>query len=84
MIIKLAGRKTGQSPPNITNPEVLIATPINCIDAGAWYITIFRKGCLAAMDADNVHVLTYNINGGYKGEPERSNYTERIKRHCHE
>ncbi|WP_426109819.1 glycoside hydrolase family 19 protein [Massilia sp. PWRC2] len=66
--------------PPVEKPERLIETTFNCIDSGCWYITLFRKATIAAMDADNVPNVTYAINGGDTNGPERLKFTNRIKK----
>ncbi|PFH12588.1 putative chitinase [Collimonas sp. PA-H2] len=66
--------------PPVADPDRILATSFTCIDAGCWYITLLRKGTLAAMDKDDVKAVTHAINGGENGLPERINFTTRIKK----
>lgn len=66
--------------PKIDNPERVIESTFNCIDAGCWYITVFRHNTVAAMDQDDVIKVTEAINGGDNGLEERTEFTNRIKR----
>ena len=66
--------------PKIDDPEKLIENTYNCIDAGCWYITLFRHGTVAAMDKDNVGAVTRAINGGETALAERTAFTDRIRK----
>lgn len=66
--------------PRVDNPERLIATTFNCIDAGCWYISVFKSGTVAAMDQDDVRRVTKAINGAYTGLDERTEFTSRIRK----
>jgi predicted chitinase len=66
--------------PKIDNPERLIETSFNCIDAGFWYIAVFRHDAVVAMDQDDVIKVTKVINGGDNGRVDRTAFTNRIKR----
>lgn len=66
--------------PPVEKPERLIETSFNCIDAGCWYITLFRNGAVAAMDMDDVAKVTKAINGGDNGLASRLKFTDRIRR----
>ncbi|MFS2215048.1 glycoside hydrolase family 19 protein [Telluria sp. Tellsp104] len=66
--------------PQVDNPDRLITTTFNCIDAGCWYISIFRSGTVTAMDQDDVLKVTKAINGGYTALDERTEFTNRIRK----
>jgi len=66
--------------PDIKDPDRVTQTTYDCIDAGCWYITLFRHGAVAAMDKDDVAAVTRAINGGEVGLPERIKFTKRIKK----
>lgn len=66
--------------PPVDKPERLIETTFNCIDAGCWYMTVFRGRTAAAMDIDDVTAVTKAINGGDVGLPERKLFTARIRK----
>lgn len=65
--------------PKIDDPEKLVKHAY-CIDAGCWYIAIFRNGTVAAMDKDNVTAVTRAINGGENALAERTEFTNRIRK----
>lgn len=73
-------RDTEKRFPRIDNPEVLADSPFNCIDAGCWYIAHLRRRTVTAMDADDIGKVTLLINGGDNGLPDRTKFTERIKK----
>ena len=66
--------------PRIYNPEKVIESSLNCIDAGYWYITVFRQNAVIAMDLDDIIKVTKAINGGNNGLDDRAAFTTRIKR----
>jgi len=66
--------------PKVDNPERVIESSFNCIDAGCWYITVFRHNAVAAMDQDDVIKVTKAINGGDNGREDRTAFTNRIRR----
>jgi predicted chitinase len=66
--------------PKIDDPDRVIATTFNCIDAGAWYITLYRNRTVAAMDQDDVLKVTKAINGGDTALAERTEFTNRIRK----
>jgi predicted chitinase len=66
--------------PRVDNPEKVIESGFNCIDAGCWYITVFRHNSVAAMDLDDIIKVTKSINGGDNGLDNRVAFTNRIKR----
>lgn len=66
--------------PKVDNPEKVIETTFNCIDAGCWYIAVFRHNAVVAMDQDDVIKVTKAINGGDNGRADRTAFTNRIKR----
>jgi hypothetical protein len=54
--------------------------PLHLIDAGCWYITIFRYGTVAAIDKDNVVAVARAINGKENALAERTEFTNRIRK----
>jgi len=66
--------------PKIDNPAVLAENAFDCIDAGCWYIALFRSRTVAAMDADDIVKVTTAINGGDNGIQERTKFTELIRK----
>ena len=64
--------------PHVNNPEKLIETTFNSIDAGCWYIAFFRNATLTVMDLDDSKRVTKIINGGYNMLTLRSKFTEII------
>ncbi|GGC15180.1 glycoside hydrolase family 19 protein [Pseudoduganella buxea] len=65
--------------PIIDNPDIILNNVFNAIDAGCWYITVFRKGAALAMDRDDGRAATYAINGGYTDLPKRLVFTNWYK-----
>jgi predicted chitinase len=66
--------------PPVEKPERLVENSFNSIDAGCWYVTVFRNASVAAMDLDDVRTVTKVINGGEHGLKERTKYTNRMRR----
>lgn len=64
--------------PLINNPEILEKSFFG-VDAGCWYITVFKRGTVA-MDIDDSRTVTYVINGGYTDDELRAEHTNRMKR----
>ncbi len=65
---------------SMDKPQRLIETTFQCIDAGCWYITLFRNGTVAAMDLDDAGKVTRAINGGENGLDDRTKFTNRIRK----
>lgn len=66
--------------PPVDRPDRLTDTTFNCIDAGCWYMSVFRGRTAAAMDMDDVRAVTKAINGGETGLPDRELFTARIRK----
>lgn len=71
---------TAKRYPQIDNPDRLTATTFHCIDAGSWYISVFRNRTVAAMDQDDVFKVTNAINGADIGLEDRREFTNRIRK----
>jgi predicted chitinase len=66
--------------PLVEKPERVIENSFNSIDAGCWYVTVFRNGSVAAMDLDDVPKVTRAINGGEHGLKARTKFTDRMRK----
>jgi predicted chitinase len=66
--------------PLVDKPERLLENSFNSIDAGCWYVTVFRSGTVAAMDLDDVTKVTIAINGGENGLKARTKFTNRMRK----
>ncbi|WP_293936363.1 hypothetical protein [Iodobacter sp.] len=61
-------------PAEITNPQEISVSEYGCIDAGGFYLTFSRPNVKITMNGrDNpaITAVTYAINGGDIGLPER-------------
>jgi predicted chitinase len=66
--------------PPVEKPERLIENSFNSIDAGCWYVTVFRHSSVAAMDQDDVPAVTFAINGGENDLKARTKFTHRMRK----
>jgi predicted chitinase len=66
--------------PKVENPERVIESSFNRINAGFWYIAVFRHDAVVAMDQDEVIKVIKVINGGDNGRVDRTAFTNRIRR----
>lgn len=61
----------------VANPTRLATDPAIAVDSAFWYWN--TKGLSTYADADNADAITYRINGGYNGKPDRMAKLARAK-----
>lgn len=60
-----------------THPSLLSSDPSLAVDVSCWFWT--RHGLNALADADNLNAITWRINGGTNGLPDRAAHLRRAK-----